>query len=70
MLPGDNQAGLAQPCSVRGLLARWVAPEDVEIERIALYTLRSAVATRWHKGRLLIAGDAANLTWKLNLVLR
>jgi len=43
-------------------LKPWVGPEDVELERSAVYTFHSAIATRWRNGRLLIAGDSAHLT--------
>ncbi|MGE4480535.1 bifunctional 3-(3-hydroxy-phenyl)propionate/3-hydroxycinnamic acid hydroxylase [Acidocella sp.] len=62
VLPGDDEARLIQPSTVLDLLKRWVKPEDVRIERAALYTFRSAVAARWRDRRLLIAGDAAHLT--------
>jgi 3-(3-hydroxy-phenyl)propionate hydroxylase len=44
------------------LLKTWVGPEDVDLERTALYTFHSAIAPRWRSGRLLIAGDSAHLT--------
>lgn len=62
VLPGDDEAHLVQPATVRELLSRWVTPEEIEIERTALYTFRSCVAAKWCNGRLLIAGDAAHLT--------
>ena len=44
------------------LLARWIGPEDAEIERAAVYTFHATVARRWRRGRLFIAGDAAHQT--------
>ncbi len=43
-------------------LARWVGPEDAELERSAIYTFRSCIAHDWRVGRCLLAGDAAHLT--------
>ena len=62
MLPGDDDATIAQPARVFALLQPWVGPDDVDLERIALYTFHSALASRWRNGPLLIAGDAAHLT--------
>jgi 3-(3-hydroxy-phenyl)propionate hydroxylase len=53
---------LTKPDMIWSLLSRWIRPDDAEIERAAVYTFRSAVATQWRNGRLLIAGDAAHLT--------
>ncbi len=52
----------AWPARVFELLATWVVPDDVELERAALYTFHSAIARCWRDGRLLIAGDSAHLT--------
>ena len=41
-------------------LARWLTPSDAEVERAAVYTFHSVISSRWRRGRLLIAGDAAH----------
>ena len=62
VLPGEDEATITQPTKVLELLKRWVSPEEIDLERAALYTFHSAIAPRWRRGRLLIAGDAAHLT--------
>jgi 3-(3-hydroxy-phenyl)propionate hydroxylase len=62
VLPGEDGTTITQPAKVFELLKPWVGPEDVELERAALYTFHSAVAPIWRSGRLLIAGDSAHLT--------
>jgi 3-(3-hydroxy-phenyl)propionate hydroxylase len=44
------------------VIAPWVKPGDALIERAAVYTFHSLIATRWRGGRLFIAGDAAHQT--------
>ncbi|MDE0025743.1 MAG: bifunctional 3-(3-hydroxy-phenyl)propionate/3-hydroxycinnamic acid hydroxylase [Spirochaetaceae bacterium] len=41
-------------------LARWLTPSDADVERAAVYTFHSVIASSWRRGRLLIAGDAAH----------
>lgn len=56
-LPGDRE--------LRRRLAPWLDPHPgvrIEFSRIAEYTFKAQVATRWRNGRVLIAGDAAHLT--------
>jgi 3-(3-hydroxy-phenyl)propionate hydroxylase len=62
VLPGEDEATITQPAKVLELLKPWVEPEDVELERVAVYTFHSAIAPQWRSGRLLIAGDSAHLT--------
>ena len=62
VLPGEDEAAITQPAKVLELLKPWVEPEDVELERVAVYTFHSAIAPRWRSARLLIAGDSAHLT--------
>ena len=62
VLPGEDEATITQPAKVLELLSPWVEPEDVELERVAVYTFHSAIAPRWRSGRLLVAGDSAHLT--------
>ena len=62
VLPGEDASTITQAAKVLELLRPWVVPEDVELERTALYTFHSTIATCWRKGRLLIAGDAAHQT--------
>lgn len=62
VLPGEDGVSVTNPGRVFELLAPWVSPDDVDLERAALYTFHSALAHRWRNGRLLIAGDSAHLT--------
>ena len=39
----------------------WLKPTEAIIERKAIYTFQSAIANKWQKGRVFIAGDAAHL---------
>lgn len=62
LLPGEDAAAITKPERIYELLQRWVSPDDVDLERAAVYTFRSALAQQWRRGRLLIAGDSAHLT--------
>lgn len=62
VLAEEDEASVTAPARVLQLLAPWVAPDDVDLERVALYTFHSAIARHWRQGRLLLAGDAAHLT--------
>jgi 3-(3-hydroxy-phenyl)propionate hydroxylase len=53
---------LSRPEEIWRLLQKWITPEEARIERSAVYTFHSVLATGWRAGRLLIAGDAAHQT--------
>ena len=64
--PGEDADAVCRPDAVRRRLASLsgavphVDPGTVTVERAAVYTFHDLVATRWRRGRLLIAGDAAH----------
>ena len=58
--PGETEAEMARPEVVRRLLSRYVDPEALEVERVAVYTFHDLVATPWRRGRLVVIGDAAH----------
>ncbi len=60
--PGEDSQSVTQPAKVWELLSRWIAPDEAEIERAAVYTFHSAIAQQWRSGRLLLAGDSAHQT--------
>jgi len=62
LLPGEDAAVMSRAESIWQLLARWVSPDDADLERPAVYTFHSVVAKGWRRDRLLIAGDAAHQT--------
>lgn len=62
LLPGDDPATFALPDQVYPLLKRWISPEHVTLERAVVYVFRSAIASHWRDGRVMIAGDAAHQT--------
>ncbi len=62
VLDAETDAEVAQEDRIWEFLAPWITPDDADLERSAIYTFRSAVAKRWRKGCIMIAGDAAHLT--------
>lgn len=62
VLPHEDSRTVVQPQTVWSLLAPWLAPDEADLERAAVYTFHSAVARQWRSGRLLLAGDAAHQT--------
>ena len=62
VLDGETDAEVTAAPRIWEFLAPWITPDDADLERSAVYTFRSAVAERWRRGRVLIAGDAAHLT--------
>ena len=58
--PGETAGQMTRPESVRALLAPHVDPSVLEVERAAVYTFHDVVASRWRRGRLVLAGDAAH----------
>lgn len=61
LLPGETAHEITQPEKVWSLIDRWVGPADGVIERAAVYTFRSGVASTWVRGNAILAGDAAHL---------
>ena len=47
---------------IRQRLKRWLTPAEAAVERAAVYTFHSVIASSWRWGRVLIAGDAAHQT--------
>lgn len=62
LMPGDDPAEMVRPERIWALVARWVRPDQAEIERAAIYTFHSLIAQQWRRGPLLLAGDAAHQT--------
>jgi 3-(3-hydroxy-phenyl)propionate hydroxylase len=62
LMPGDDPARLTDPDVLWPMLARWLRPEDANLERSAIYTFHSLVQEGWRKGNLLLAGDACHQT--------
>lgn len=60
--PDEDSNAVTQPAKVWELLAKWITPDDAELERAAVYTFHSVIAQAWRNGRLLLAGDSAHQT--------
>jgi 2-polyprenyl-6-methoxyphenol hydroxylase-like FAD-dependent oxidoreductase len=63
LLPGEHREDFLDVERVWVSLASlgWTR-ENAELERVATYNFRAAIATSWHEGRLFLVGDAAHLT--------
>ncbi|PAY06323.1 3-(3-hydroxyphenyl)propionate hydroxylase [Bradyrhizobium sp. UFLA03-84] len=62
IMPDDDARRITDPENVWKLLARWITPDDADLERAAAYSFHSVIASTWRRERLLIAGDAAHQT--------
>jgi 3-(3-hydroxy-phenyl)propionate hydroxylase len=61
LMPHDDAATITRSERVYELLRPWnIDPAKSTIERAVVYTFHSALSTRWRRGRLLLAGDAAH----------
>jgi len=61
LMPHDDPAAIVQPECIYNLLKPWnVEPAASIIERAVVYTFHSALSTKWRRGHLLLAGDAAH----------
>jgi 3-(3-hydroxy-phenyl)propionate hydroxylase len=65
LLPDETADDYSTMAALYPLIQPWlegVAPEQLELVRVAEYTFRAQVANRWHRSNMFILGDAAHLT--------
>jgi 3-(3-hydroxy-phenyl)propionate hydroxylase len=60
--PGEDPQDFLDDQRVASLMAPWVSPGDVLIDRKAVYRFHGLVAQAWRRGLVLLAGDAAHQT--------
>src|SRR5882757_9995645 len=61
MLPTDDQDSIDTNENAWSLLKPWdIHPGNADLVRHALYTFRGRWADQWHRGRTILAGDAAH----------
>jgi 3-(3-hydroxy-phenyl)propionate hydroxylase len=60
LLPGETDDDINTPEQITTMLSAWMDPDNVEVERHAIYTFHGLVASPWRNGRVLLAGDAAH----------
>lgn len=59
---GERTEDFETPERAAALMAQYVDPSEVVIDRQLVYTFNALVADRWREGRILLAGDAAHMT--------
>jgi 3-(3-hydroxy-phenyl)propionate hydroxylase len=60
--PGESREELESPESIARLIAPWINPQELQIERKAVYRFHARCCNRFSKGRIFLAGDAAHIT--------
>lgn len=60
--PGETKEQMERPEQIRQLLAPWCKPEQIQIERTAVYRFHARIVERFSRGRVFLAGDAAHIT--------
>ncbi|MEM8706862.1 MAG: bifunctional 3-(3-hydroxy-phenyl)propionate/3-hydroxycinnamic acid hydroxylase [Actinomycetota bacterium] len=59
-LDGETKAEMEDPARIAELLAPWGSPEQLQVDRIAVYRFHATVAERLRVGDVFLAGDAAH----------
>lgn len=62
MKPNETREQVLQPEFIRQLLKPWANPDDLQIERTAVYRFHARVAQQFSKGNVFLVGDAAHIT--------
>lgn len=60
LLPGETREQLEHPDMIAKLIAPYVDPARVKLNRSQVYTFHSLSAERWRQGRVFLVGDAAH----------
>lgn len=61
LLRGEDEATVLHPAFIERLLAPYRSLRPGDVRRSAVYVAHQLVASRWRKGRIFLAGDAAHL---------
>ena len=59
--PRETGEQLLRPDSIRRVIAPYVNPDRMKVERAQCYSFRCLMSPRWRKGRTFLAGDAAHM---------
>ena len=57
----ENEKKVVSDNFIWNFLKPWLKSSEAKIERKAIYTFQSAIAKKWRKERIFLAGDAAHL---------
>ncbi len=57
----EDEKEILKDSYIWNFLNQWLSPSEAHLERKTIYTFQSAIAKKWRKGRIFIAGDAAHL---------
>ena len=57
----ENEKEILSDNYIWNFLKPWLSQKEASLERKTIYTFQSAIARKWRKGRVFIAGDAAHL---------
>ena len=60
--PGETLEEMESPEKLAELLAPWIHPKDLVIERKAIYRFHARCCEQFQKGRAFLVGDAAHIT--------
>ncbi|MGC4011990.1 MAG: bifunctional 3-(3-hydroxy-phenyl)propionate/3-hydroxycinnamic acid hydroxylase [Pseudomonas sp.] len=60
--PGETRDEMEDQERIRALLAPWIEPQQLTIERQAVYRFHARCCERFQQGRVFLVGDAAHIT--------